>query len=455
MFRNRTAPSRERYLRKLTASAYLTMLVGASMPSCSWTRFDDATDNSPVLIFKASSGLNGLGTSVAAIRAGSTTMALATGSDGYAIYDFGSKNSPTTDAITVGHCLLSDGCHLAKTVAPVQRDVNGVSMACFAYSMTAQSDGTANVHLTCEKNLEFALALDGVTQTAVGKLSTSTTVPLRFASGPRIAPERLLVSARDKGTLWYYPNRTSAAVPITPTLNVAESFGATLAILDSRFDSADSGTTLVVGEPKAGRVHFFATDDTGAVTSQGCIAGPAGFGQMLASGYYLATDLQSIAVASASQVNVLPELSQLGMLQPNTDGCIKLEQLTNTLSLACKEFGIPVDCTNALSLGALATADLNGDQVDELLVGIATASAVGVHAAGQVLTVTAEPTKLAVRERLAPSSPESGDRLGESVVGIPLSRAEVVLAGAPGGNKLAAFYCSALVPDGQGGKRCE
>jgi hypothetical protein len=196
-------------------------------------------------------------------------------------------------------------------------------------------------------------------------------------------------------------------------------------------------------------------DDQGARVNTRCLEGPKGFGLALTTGYFLSNDVQGVAIAANDQVVFLGDLSSAAKDIETDKDCRALGDVKNVKTLGCRAFGVEVHCETALSRGSVAPVDLNNDGLDELVVGLPTAVSGGYRAAGQLLTVTVTAKELEVHDRLSPSSIESGDRLGESIVAVPLSRPDVILAGAPGGNKLAAFYCSTLLPAGLGGKRCE
>jgi hypothetical protein len=441
-------------IRSLPRSGrFLTLsLLGFLPMACSWWRYDEVTEKTPVLILEAPSGSHEIGKAVAAMKGKDDTAQVFTlGRDGYVLFDLGKREPTTTDATARGNCKQADGCVSAQNVAPILRDVDGTQTACFAYGLSQPKDEPLQTRLYCDGGLTHTLGLTDTTRSALGTVTSSSTLGLRFASTPRDTPRHLVAVTETPSTLWYYPSPSSEAVTIPIPDGTKSSFGRSIALLDQRFDSTEDGATLVVGDPDANRVYLLAVDDAGTLSATACIEGPSGFGHLLTTGYFRTSDEQSLVVGTASQLTVISALSTLN----NATDCLSVDALSNATSLGCDNFKLDVDCDSALVNGSMTPADLNSDGIDELIVGVPSAVGEGYRAAGQVLTLSLSNDELSVRERLSPSSIESGDRIGESVVAVPLSRPDVVLAGAPGGNKLAAFYCSALLPAGLGGARCE
>jgi hypothetical protein len=431
-------------------------LVAALTLGCSWQRYNDVTEKTPVLMLDTPNGIDDLGVSIATItgKAGTAKVFVA-GLNGYALYDLGKKEPTSTDALDEDSCKASDRCFIAESVSAIHRNIDGTNAACFAYAIEQHTDGALRTKLYCDDGTNVALPLDTATETAFGKLSSSSTLQLKYASGPRRNPQRLFATSANHAALWYYPSSTSNTVAIARPNGVGSSFGRSLALMDQRFDATADGATLVIGEPDANRIHLLTVDDSGTLISTTCLEGSTGFGRSMTAGYFVDKNRQGLAVGTDSQVTVLSDLTSLVQASPQGGGCVALDAAPSAKTLSCQDFGLEVNCDNALTLGSITPADLNGDGIDELVVGVPMAMSNGERSAGQLITVSVTSDGLVVRDWFAPSSIESGDRLGQSVVALPLSRPDVVLAGAPGGNKLAAFYCSALLPAGLGGKRCE
>jgi hypothetical protein len=210
---------------------------------------------------------------------------------------------------------------------------------------------------------------------------------------------------------------------------------------------------MALGEPDVGRLYLTRTDDTLTPGAFLCIQGAEGFARTLAGGHFVTVDSEDLAVASNDSLVVISALETLPFNADPAADCVPLESLV-ARRLDCSRLRGTADCGGLLSDIALAAADLDSNGRDELLVGIPSESSRGNDAAGKIRVTSFAKDPPTAIEEMSSSSSESGDRLGTAVVGIPLSRPEAVLAGAPGGNKLATFFCSSLLPPGKGGARC-
>jgi hypothetical protein len=426
--------------------------------ACSWQRFDDVTEQSPVLVLEAPGGVSGTGRAVSALRAeNGHALVFTTNDRGYLVYDLGKSEPASTDAQESGACSAGDGCFLATSVAAIRHADGEQTHSCFAFALSHRKPGESNVLVRCDDGQNRTFALPDDARTSLGTLTDKSNVGPRYASAPRSSPSRLLLGIPERRTLVFFPTLAEKGVVVEPPSGVGSSFGKALAILDAPLllpDGAGAGsvTTLLVGEPAENRIHAFVVDASGQPSASFCVSGPSGFGSQLAVGHFANQATQGVAVAATDRLAVLPSWSQLPSDLPEDGSCVPLERLAPQ-ELDCKELALQGTC--AVGDGSMSPADLDSNGIDELLLGIPLASAGGSRASGQVLTISVGAKGLKVLEHLAPSSAESGDRLGQSVIAVPLSRPDVVLAGAPGGNKLAAFYCSAVLPPGRGGKRCE
>jgi hypothetical protein len=428
---------------------HLVLLVLAF--GCSWTRFDDILDNSPIQALKSPGDLGTVGQSVAAMRGKSSTLAFATGDQGYAIYEFGKTDLSSADAVDRGVCRPQDNCWLSSSVAAVSQNIAAVATRCFAFGIETKPDESPRAVLYCGGNVVLGIGLPEPAPAEITALKPKSTAPeIRFSSGPRLAPDLLVASVPASGAVWFYPTDSSTPVGVPKPTTAGKSFGRSSAV-------AGAATTrfVIVGEPDAANLYVMRTDGTLPPDSALCISGATNFSVAMAVGHFTAADSEDLAVASDSEVVVLPALDSLPLSADLSAPCVALTELGIARTLGCQKLNAGNSCSGLLANVALAAADLDGDGRDELLVGAPSASTRGNDAAGKVLITTFGKVEPSVIEELSPSSAESGDRLGTSVVGVPLSRPEVVLAGAPGGNKLAAFFCTSLLAAGKGGVRCD
>jgi hypothetical protein len=424
----------------------------ASFASCSWGRYDDVLRNSPIQILKAPSDLTAFGQSVAAVRADSSSYAFASGYEGFAVYAFDKNNLRSNDPIYEGACRPRNSCWQAASVAPLNRSIADVPTACFAYGVTTANDGTPAVALHCMDGTLQLLPLPDPAPPNLAALRANTAGPvLRFASGPRLAPDWLVVAVPENPSLWFYAPDAAQPVTIALPTPVGASFGATLAVSGS-----GAQRRVWVGEPEAAILHVYTVDSTGVARGATCIQGPRQFSSALAIGHFAPDGAEDIAVASDEAIVAIHDISNLVLSEDPAAPCVALSDLaTVSEPLTCEALSSSSNCSSLFSDATLAAADVNGDGLDELVVGTPSAPDRSHDAAGRVYVVQITPTTLEVLQGLTPSSIESGDRFGSSIVGVPLSRPEVILAGVPGGNKLAALFCTNLLVNGQGGTRCE
>jgi hypothetical protein len=416
---------------------------------CSWARFDGILDNSPIQVLKAPKNLSALGKSVATMRGKSSTLALGTGAEGYAIYQFNKTDLESADALDQGSCGPGENCWLTDSVAAVGHDLTSGRAACFAFGIVTKPGEAGRALLYCEGDTQTALALPDPTPAEIAALTPRSKPPrIQFASGPRLAPDLLVGALPTSAVVWFYPAGTSSAVAVPTPPSAGISFGSSLAVA-----GVGALRFIVVGEPDADKLYVMRTDGNAAPDASLCISGTTNFATAITTGHFTAADSQDLAIASADEVAVLPALDQLTLSPDFGAPCVALSEL-GPRSLSCRALNSGNACDGLLSSAAFGASDLDADGRDELLVGAPSASTRGNDAAGKILLLSFGKEKPVLIEELSPSSTESGDRFGTSVVGVPMSRPEVVLAGAPGGNKLAAIFCTSLLAEGKGGVRC-
>jgi hypothetical protein len=429
----------------------LTIFFAGQSLGCTWTRFDDVVEKSPIQILKAPGTLTGLGTSVAAMRGQSATLGFAKGDQGYAVYQFQADDLASSSALDQGSCNAAGKCWLSDSVAAVSGVSAPSGNPCFAFGVEASEGQSAQVALYCEGHEMHGIGLPTPTPSEISELGTSAKPPkIRFASGPRLAPDLLVAAMPISATVWFYAVDTASPIIVPRPTSAGDSFGNTLAVAgtgESRF--------VAVGEPDAGVLRVMATDGKTTPSAVLCIGGNTGFTKALAAGHFVSADSEDLAVASDAGILVLPALGTLAFSTDIETACVSTAALVTARTLDCSQLFPSSGTCEGLSEVALAASDLDGDGLDELLIGAPSVSARGSAAAGKLLLASFGGPEPTVVGELSPSSAESGDRFGSSIVGVPLSRPEVVLAGAPGGNKLAALFCTSLLPEGHAYARCE
>ncbi len=108
-------------MARISTLSSLALALGVA--ACSWARFDDVSENAPVLLFTKPSNVSyGFGSSVASGEADGfyrVFVGAGPGRTGGAEFEIGPKQGASKDAVRSGHCGV--GCTLAKTAASLRR----------------------------------------------------------------------------------------------------------------------------------------------------------------------------------------------------------------------------------------------------------------------------------------------------------------------------------------------
>jgi hypothetical protein len=432
------------------------LLVGLGVLSCSFTRFSDLEQDTPVLLLAVPGGFSDTGTTVAALRTKDSSWLYAGASHNFLLYDMGTSDSPSQDAVGRIGCQMSDGCWLGHHVAATIRSgKKKEDLACFAYGINIDRNQNVGIQAYCHDGSRMSLPVPAeVTKVISATKKSSSALTIELAADRDGKDSTLLGALPDSSLVWWYPaGGASARLWVSPVAS-KKGQGTALAVLQT-----DDEPLAVVADSSSsshGRLWILRTPASGSSETLGCIQGDAGFGRVLAPGRFLGTEVDDLAVSDDKQVFVLSQDAILAALSDvkAPEDCVSLEDVDEVLATKCKTQDNWSDCENGQFGDALAPADLDGDDTDELLVGVPAADVRGENAAGVVLVYRIASDKLTITDSLFISSAGSSDRLGQSVVGVPLSRPDVVVAGAPGGNKVATFFCSSLLGDEDRGARC-
>lgn len=419
--------------------------------ACSWWRYDDVLENSPVEIIQAPADTAGLGKSLAVLRKQSSTLALVKADDEFAVYEFNPSNLESNQAMSQIGCRPSESCWLGNSFAPFARIGDDSSrVECAAFGVQRAENEAARIALWCADGQQRTLPMtEGLPEELAGLRANVANPGLVFASGPRLGSTLLAVASPKSGTTWIYDLGQDLPTSIAKPSTAGSSYATALAVAVS-----ERARLVAVAEPSVSTVYVYLLETTNVVRQSYCIQGEAELGSALAAGSFTAEGSLDLAVLGRNGLIVIPALDSLN--PPNAPtSCVSLAELTDVRSLSCGALNGGKACNELLTSAALSSANLDGTGPDEVLVGAPNAGVRGNDAAGKVLLASFAKAKAALLGELSASSGESGDRLGTSIVGVPLSGRDVVLAGAPGGNKLAAFFCTGLIAKGKGGARCD
>jgi len=445
----------------LELSVFASLALAAS--GCSWSRFDDVTKNSPIVLFEKPSSLkSGFGFSLAtATNQGQTEVLVAGASSGSraALYEIGQEDAPGTTAVDDGYCESGDQtCFLSSFTAGFA-NATGPDKArplCFAVGSGASVGAvSAGLIVRCRDTAQYALDVP----TAAKERLLTALAQNQPADYP-MATDRsddplLLASLPEKHVAWFYPAKSTDFRELLPPEGVPvddPSFGASLAVL-----AVAGGRVLAVGVPGKSEVLLWKAEGAGDAKYIGCFGGLAGMGRALTAGRVNRDDSDDLVVSDASNVHVIDGASLFQLPRTSSAECSFSALPSGALlsSFGCGSTSSVTGCDQSEFGAALAVGDLDGDGDGEVIVGAPKMTVRGESSAGALLVYDADVSSdAALVEAKFISSAESGDELGRSIVTPRIGKRDIIAAGAPGNGKAALFYCSALLAAGAAGSRC-
>lgn len=439
------------------------VLLACCLPSlvgCSWSRFEDVSADTPVVLLKKPDSAIGFGVSLATARTGSNAQLLVGGGPGFAnasMFDLGLADQPVLDAVDVGSCRQGDApCAIARNTAGlgVAAIPGGVGELCYVFGVGASNLGAQGLLARCNDDTEYALTsvpdafLNGVVLPTISQGEPGRVV---LAADASVAPA-VVAGAPTVTSAWFYWERSLTHQPLVPPGATRDpSYGAAVASV-----RLGQGRAFAVSAPEVGHVWLFRSRDGVEVELLGCLGQGRGFGRTLAAGPVVG-GVDDLVIAGESSVLVISGQA-LGGMPAVTDAECSLSALPAGALLASFTCGQTPDVESCLDgeFGAtMVVGDFDGDGDGEVAVGAPGMAARGVARAGAVLVYDAEgdrPFDLSYVKFL--SSAEEGDQLGASLAAPAIEGRNVLAAGAPGNGKTALFYCSDLVPEGRRGSRC-
>jgi hypothetical protein len=433
----------------LQLGSLLALSLAAS--ACSWARFDDLTENAPVVLLeKPDSMNNGFGVSLATATNGARTQVLVGGTvttAGAALYDLRQDDSVNTQTSDPNFCSGHDGraCFLSSLTAGFANAQTPDQVRSLCYAFGTGAVVKQGVVIRCLGGTEYTLDMPQAAQDLLAMTIAQTQPPhdYPFATDRTDNPV-LLAALPERRLAWFYPEKSTAfaELPVPEGLDVDDaSFGRALAVA-----AVDGGRVLAVGVPGKARVLLWKADGGANVSYIGCLSGGPGMGKALAAGKVQA-DGDDLVISDDVNVQVVDGATLFALPETTSNECVPSGMIPDALKTSwdCKTTGNASGCEQAEFGAALAVGDLNGDGEGEVIVGAPKMTVHGQKNAGSLLVYGMQfPWNPVLVDTRFISSAESGDELGRSIVTPHVGKRDIIAAGAPGHGKAALFYCTAL-----------
>jgi hypothetical protein len=457
------------------------LLSAVTSVGCSWSRYDDVVEKSPIVLLNRPKALvDGFGNSLATATVDDSVTLLVGGAplrSGGAEFELGPSDAPTIEARDTGHCQGgTTPCYFSSSPIALAR-ARGPSKTpqplCFVDGAGSIEGGDVGIIVRCIDDVEYALEVPpAVVDLLDFSFRNSQPTPFRFGAdrGPDPA---FLATADEETAVWFYPSLSKTFVDVPNPANTKGRWDApqhrTLAVARV----GDDARLLAVGAPEAGAVRLFFAADGVTPSYVGCLGGTPGFGRAFAAGPVVAKDENDELVISDDSVVYVFDAAKLATLAPvppgvGTDCSLgSLPEGSLVTSFTCGSTKNISGCSSSEFGAALAVGDLDGDGDGEVVVGAPSMTVRHVNRAGALIIYDVDPpgpgqATGGAQEHLYDfkdiaflSSADADDQLGRSIALPQISGRQIVAAGAPGGGKVALFYCPSFLPASLQGERCQ
>ncbi len=427
--------------------------VFGTLCACTWTRFDDVTNQPPVEKFDAPDSAAGIGQSMTTFPTAAGSELAVTSQDKLVLYDLGSGASPSSSAATVQSCAGDSSCLLATQLAGLSPSALFEHFGCVAYGVGTSTDSagtkSGQLWLFCENLQRRSLPVPDAFATWIAGPSVTSKTQVKMSTTRRGDVQPLVAAVPDASSIWFYDGVDPLPVdlPAPPDGQVA---GRALAII------SDPAGYLVAASSVTpdNNVWLYRVKNDRTTALVACIQGVAQFGRLLTTGQFDDDDIDDLAVADGQSVTIIKG-SALSSLADNGDAtCTALDKTQVIGQVQCAQWSVLDGCAVQPFAASLASGNLDGAGPDELLIGVPNTSVRGESAAGAVFIHSVANGSFRTVQGLYVSTASSGDLLGSSIAVAHESDIDAVIAGAPGSNSVMAFYCDSLMPAQSKSARC-